>query len=465
MAYAGNVGASVLERPSPTGARKLGPGSRHRVLIIVENLPLPFDRRVWAEARTLQRAGYEVSVICPRGRFAESKYECIEGVHIYRHPLPFEASGRLGYIAEYVGALFWEFVYSIRVWRERGFDAVHACNPPDTIFLIGAFYKYLFGKKFLFDHHDLNPELFEAKFGRRGIVWRVLCFLERLTYQVADLSIAPNASYRRIAIERCRMAQEKVFVVRSGPDLKRVRPVPPDQRWKNGRRFLAAYVGVIGEQEGIDLLISAMDHIVRVRSRTDIQVVLVGDGPQLSAVRPLAQSQGLAEYMTFIGRVDDATLFSVLSTADICVNPDRPSALNDLSTMNKIMEYMTFGKPIVQFDLTEGRISAQDASLYARRGDTADFADKMLALFDDHKQCAAMGAFGAKRLREDLSWSSEAPKLLACYAELFSTMESNDEDEHFDRHRTACSPLASVASDSSSRLLFGSKAKQTSRRR
>jgi glycosyltransferase involved in cell wall biosynthesis len=418
MAFVGEDTREVGAEGAAQSGSTVGLG--RRVLIIVENLPVPFDRRVWTEARTLKAAGYEVSVICPRGPLAQSKYECLDGVHIYRHPLPFEASGKLGYVVEYASALFWEFFYSVRVLRERGFDAVQACNPPDFIFLVGAFYKYLFGKKFLFDHHDLNPELFEAKFGKRGAVWKILCLLERLTFKVADVSIATNESYRRVAIQRGRMASDRVFVVRSGPDLARVRSAPPDDKWKNGRAHLVAYVGVIGEQEGLDLLIEAMEHIVRARARTDVQVVVMGSGPHLSAVKALSESRGLAPYITFAGRVDDATLFTVLSTADVCVNPDRPNPMNDHSTMNKIMEYMALGKPIVQFDLTEGRVSAQGASLYARNTDVGDFGDKIIELLDDPERRHAMGAQGKRRVYEQLSWPHEAPKLLACYDALFA---------------------------------------------
>ena len=393
--------------------------SGRRVLIVVENLPVPFDRRVWAEARTLEAAGYEVTVVCPQGKFAAEQAEVIDGIRIYRHPLPLEAAGKLAYVAEYATSLFWEFVYAFKVFRSTGFDVIHACNPPDLLFVIGATFKYLFGKKFVFDHHDLNPELFEAKFGRRGLVWQVLVLLERCTFAVADISIATNESYYRIATTRGGMPAHRVFTVRSGPDLDRVRERPIDDRWRNQRATMAAYVGVIGEQEGIDLLLRAMDHIVRARDRKDVQLVIVGAGPQLHSVRQLSQHLGLSDYVTFTGRVDDDTLMTILSTADVCVNPDRPNPMNDMSTMNKVMEYMALGKPLVQFDLKEGRVSAQDSSLYARNTDVADFGDKILELMDDPERRVAMGALGRKRVLDELSWSYEAPKLLAAYDALF----------------------------------------------
>ncbi len=390
-----------------------------RVLIIVENLPVPFDRRVWSEATTLVKAGYAVSVICPKGKGATSSYEVIDGVHIYRHPLPLEAEGALGYALEYGAALFWEFLLSLKVARQRGFDVVHACNPPDTIFLIGGFYR-LFGKKFLFDHHDINPELYEAKFNRRDFGWKLMVWLERLSFRTANISIATNESYRDIAITRGGMAPDKVHIVRSGPNLDRVREVAPDPKWRNGRRFVVGYVGVIGKQEGLDLLLDSVEHLVKVRNRDDIQFVICGGGSELEAIKAETVARSLGDYVTYTGRCSDETLFSALSTADICVNPDRPTAMNDKSTMNKIMEYMALGKPIVQYDLREGRFSARDSSLYAKCTEPADFGDKIVELLDDPERRAAMGAIGRERVRTELAWSHEAPKLLAAYGSLFA---------------------------------------------
>jgi glycosyltransferase involved in cell wall biosynthesis len=320
--------------------------------------------------------------------------------------------------------LFWEWLYSLKVFFGRGFDAIHACNPPDLIFLIGAFYKYLFGRRFVFDHHDVNPELFEAKFGRRGFIWRVLLFLERMTFRVADISIATNESYARVAVERGRMQSDCVFVVRSGPDLSRVKSLSPDNSWRNGRAYLVAYVGVIGEQEGIDLLLEAIQYVIFVRQRVDVQFVIMGAGPNLQLMKETCERMKLSEFVKFTGRIDDFTLFTVLSTADVCVNPDRPNAMNDMSTMNKIMEYMALEKPIVQFDLTEGRVSAEAASLYARNIDTADFGEKVLQLVDDPHLRAKMGAFGAHRIHKELAWEYEAPKLIAAYDALFAKKRS-----------------------------------------
>ena len=389
-----------------------------RTLIIVENLAVPFDRRVWQEAKTLRAAGYEVNVICPTGKGWEKRFEEIDGVHIHRYKLPMEGSGALGYLLEYAWALLAQFWLAMRVYRKRGFDILHACNPPDNIFLIALCFKP-FGVRFLFDHHDIGPELYEAKFGKRGLCYRLMLLWERWTFRCADASIATNESYRQIAIERGGMDPENVVVVRSGPDLQRMRRMDPVPELRNGRRFLVGYVGVMGAQEGIDLLLESVRYIVRERERHDVHFTLVGGGTELQDLKTLANSLGVAEYVTFTGRVPDEELLAVLNTADVCVNPDRANAMNDKSTMNKIMEYMALGKPIVQFDLKEGRVSAQEASLYARRNDPIDFAEKLLDLLDAPEQRASMGAYGERRLVEKLSWDYEAPKLLRAYDLLF----------------------------------------------
>jgi glycosyltransferase involved in cell wall biosynthesis len=390
------------------------------VLILVENLPVPFDRRVWQEALTLKGAGYTVSIISPQAPDYEKSYEVIEGVHIHRYrPAPEAASPR-GYLLEYGKALTSTFLLAWRVLFSRGFDVIHACNPPDLFFLIGAFFK-LFGKKFVFDHHDIGPELYEAKFGRRDRFYKLLVWLEYLTFRTADVSLATNMSYREIAIERGRMRPADVYVVRSGPSIERMRILPPDVRLRRGRRFLVGYVGVMGEQEGVDGLLEAVRYIVRDLGRTDIHFALVGGGTSLEGLKALAKTLGVTDYVTFAGRVPDELMLRVLNTADVCVNPDRPNVMNDKSTMNKIMEYMALGKPIVQFDLVEGRFSAQNASLYARPGDNRDFAEKIVALLDDPEKRRLMGQFGRRRVLEQLEWRRQVPSLLAAYASLWRT--------------------------------------------
>ena len=400
-----------------TAAAEIAARPRH-ALILVENLPSPFDRRVWQEACALRAAGYVVSIICPTGHGCEHKFEAIDGIHIYRYNLPVEASGAAGYVLEYAITLAWTFALSWRVLLTRGFDVIHACNPPDLFFLIGGFFK-LFGKKFVFDHHDLNPELYEAKFGRRGFFHRLLLKLECWSFRTADVSLATNESYRRIAVERGRMPPERVFVVRSGPSLERMKILTPDDRLKRGRRYLVGYVGVMGKQEGIDYLLRAVRHIVFYFGRDDIHFGLVGGGTSLEAAKALAHELGVADFVTFTGRVPDGELLAMLNTADICVNPDIANEMNDKSTMNKVMEYMALGKPIVQFDLAEGRYSAQGASLYARQNDALDFAEKIVELLDDPVRRTRMGEYGRRRVEDELEWRHEAPKLLAAYHALW----------------------------------------------
>ena len=390
-----------------------------RILFIVENLPSPFDRRVWQEATTLHQNGYQVSIICPTGKGYEEKYECLDGIHIYRHPLPPEAEGALGYALEYSVALYWEFYLSFKVLFSHGFDAIHACNPPDLIFLVGGFFKFFFHKKFLFDHHDINPELYEAKFGRRDFFYRLMLLCERLTFKTADRSIATNESYKQIAIERGGMHPDKVTVVRSGPKLDRLKIIEPVLALKKGRKYLVGYVGVMGKQEGIDYLLRALQYIVEHKNRTDVHFGLVGGGTELTSLQAYAKALGVEDYVTFTGRVSDQQMLEMLNTADVCVNPDVANEMNDKSTMNKIMEYMALAKPIVQFDLSEGRFSAQEASLYARRNDTKDLAEKILLLLDDQVKRKAMGDFGRNRIITELEWKYEEPKLLEAYRLLF----------------------------------------------
>lgn len=384
------------------------------VLLVVENLPLPFDRRVWQEAKTLKAAGAVVSVICPKGKGFESSYEEIEGVHIHRHSLPIEADGALGFLLEYGAALFWETWLAWKIYFKRGLHVIQGCNPPDLIFLVAMPFKLL-GVKYIFDHHDINPELYEAKFNKRGFFWKLMVLFEKITFKSADVSMATNQSYRKIAIERGGMDPDKVYVVRSGPDLSRLKKVPAVESWKNGREYLVGYVGVMGDQEGIDLLIDAVEHIVRKIGREDVQFCLVGGGPSLAKLKTMVADRDLADFISFTGRAPDQELFEVLSTMDIGVNPDRVNAMNDKSTMNKIMEYMSLEKAMVQFDVTEGRFSAQEASLYAKANDPVDMADKIIELLDDPAKRTKMGAYGRKRVETELDWSHQIEPLLNAY--------------------------------------------------
>jgi glycosyltransferase involved in cell wall biosynthesis len=395
------------------------PGRGRRVLIVVENLPVPFDRRVWAEATTLAAHGYTVSVISPKGKGFEAEYELLDGVHVYRHDLPPEGNSAVGYLREYGSALWNELRLAMKVRRERGIDILHGCNPPDLIFLV-AWVMRLFGVRYLFDHHDICPELYEAKFERRGVLWTAMRLFEWLTFKTAIVSIATNESYAEIARRRGGMKAEDVFVVRSGPKIEKLELRPAREELKKGARYLIGYVGVIGQQEGLDLLVASAEHMIRRMGRTDVHFGIVGGGPALEEVQAEVKARGLESHFTFTGRAPDDLLLDMLNTADVCVNPDRVTPMNDLSTMNKIMEYMTLAKPIVQYELKEGRASAAEASLYARPNDTVDFAEKIVSLLDDPERRAAMGRIGRERVQAALSWAHSVPNLLAAYDRAFA---------------------------------------------
>ncbi len=391
-----------------------------RVLMVVENLPVPLDRRVWLEATTLTEAGYHVSVICPMGRGWDAAYEVIEGVHIYRHPEPPEAhTGAMAYAIEYASAIRHWFRLARVVRHEQGFDVVHGCNPPDLIWLLALRYRFS-GVRYMFDHHDVCPELFEAKFGKKGLLHRVMLFWERITFAFADVSIATNESFRKIAETRGKMAPEDVFVVRSAPLVEKFKQGPADTKLRAGVGTLIGYVGVIGQQEGMDLLVKAAQHLIHDLGHQDVHFAIVGFGPHLKDVQKDVMAKGLDAYFTFTGPLYDTALLKVLNSCDIGVAPDPRNAMNDISTMNKVMEYMTLEKPSVQFDLIEGRASAGDASLYARPNDPKDFADQIAWLIENPKEGFFMGQRGRTRVLDQLSWTHSAPHLLAAYDRIFA---------------------------------------------
>jgi glycosyltransferase involved in cell wall biosynthesis len=390
------------------------PDERPAVCIIVENLTVPFDRRVWQEARALRDDGYRVSVICPKAPGFEKSRETLEGIEIYRHPI-WEASGTLGYFLEYGWALTAEFLLALRAYARTRLRVIQACNPPDTIFLIGLFFK-LFGVRFIFDHHDLNPELFEAKFRRRGFGYKLVCWAERLTFWTANVAIATNESYREVAMVRGGMKRDHTFVVRSCPDLARVRKQAPRLDLLEGRRYMIVYLGVMGPQDGIDLWLHSIASIVHKQKRDDILFVLIGAGTELPQLKKLASQLGLESCTRFTGRISDQDVAAYLSTATAGIAPDPATPMNDKSTMNKILEYMAYGLPIVLYDLTEGRRSAGDAALYAPNDDPEDFAQKVLSLLDSESLRAELGARGRKRIEESLNWGVEKRALLEAYA-------------------------------------------------
>ena len=389
-----------------------------KILIIVENLPVPFDTRVWQEATTLAANGYTVSVICPVGKGYMAKEETLDGVHIFRHPLPPEGNGAIGYFREYGSALREELRLAKKIYREIGFDVIHGCNPPDDIYMVASFFKK-YGVKYVFDHHDICPELFEAKFGStKGLLYKSQVWLERQTYKHCTFAFVTNESYRRIAIERDRMPPERVIVLRSGPKLERLRQLPPDPSIRRGYPYMAGYLGVIGQQEGVEYILQAAQYIKE--RENNVFWGIIGGGPHLEAMKKQAHAMGLDDCVEFTGRVPDEQMLRYLNTADVCVNSDTYNAMNDKSTMNKVLEYMALGKPIVQFDLTEGRYSAQEASLYAKRNDAVDMAEKIRQLLADPELRERMGRYGHERIVNELSWDNTSKALLEGYEKFFT---------------------------------------------
>jgi glycosyltransferase involved in cell wall biosynthesis len=394
---------------------------RQRVLIVVQNLPVPLDRRVWLECRALVAAGYGVSVICPKGP-GDTAFEELEGVRIHKYPPPPPAVGLLSYIFEFLYCWLRTAALAVREYRRVGFAVIQACNPPDTYFALAALFRP-FGVKFVFDHHDLCPEIYTAKYGQAGGgVYRVLCRLERLTFKLADHVISTNGSYRQIAIRRGGRDPESVTIVRSGPDLRRLTRGPAVPQLKEGATYLCTYLGVMGRQDGVDLLLDAVRVVVHEMGRRDCHFALLGFGDCLDDLRRQVARDGLEEWVTFTGRAGDDTVCRYLSTADIGLSPDPKSDFNDLSTMNKTVEYMAFSLPVVAFDLKETRVSAGEAAAYIADGDVTGFAKAIVELLDDPERRAEMGRVGRDRVLQELAWEHQAPRYVAVYDRLLNVM-------------------------------------------
>jgi len=391
------------------------PEKRTAVCIVVENLPVPLDRRVWKEACALRDSGYHVSVICPKGTGrATGSYEELDGIEIHRHP-HWEASGVAGYLLEYGLALAAECYLTLKVFARTRFRILQACNPPDTIFLVALLLK-LFGVRFVFDHHDLSPELFETKFGKgKRPLYLLTRVLEFCSFKVAKVSIATNESFRDIAVTRGSKRLEDVFVVRNCPELVHVDRTPMQADIKKGRLFLVIYVGFMGPQDGLDLLIDSIEDLVKRKRRDDAHFLLVGGGSELPILRGEVNRRGLENFVSFTGQVPYDRVIAYLSCADIGVAPDPKTPMNDNSTMIKILEYMAYGLPTVLFDLKEGRRIAESAALYAEPNDPLDFAGKIAELLDDEKLRQELGACGRRRVEHSLNWEAEKLTLLQAY--------------------------------------------------
>ncbi|MBC2642976.1 MULTISPECIES: glycosyltransferase family 4 protein [unclassified Rhodococcus (in: high G+C Gram-positive bacteria)] len=394
--------------------------SRH-ILILVENLSVPFDRRVWQESSALVEAGYCVTVICPMGTTQDIEPDVtIDGVRILRYPLRAAEGGPLGYLREYGLALWHTTRLALRVRRDDPVDAVHACNPPDLLFLVAALLRPA-GTRFVFDHHDLVPELFLSRFPGGGpILYWATRFLERLTFATADAVISTNDSYRRVALERGRLAPERVTVVRSAPDLSRFVRRDPDPNLKRGKRYLAAYLGVMGPQDGVDYALRALAHLRDRLGRDDLHCIFMGAGDSFDDMVALSEKLGLTDMVEFTGRVPDEFVQRCLSTADVCLAPDPRNPLNDVSTMNKVVEYMAMGRPLVSFDLVESRVSAGESAVYAPANDEAVFAAGIDELLRDPQKRRRMGELGRARVEQQLSWDTSRRALADFYARLFA---------------------------------------------
>jgi glycosyltransferase involved in cell wall biosynthesis len=391
---------------------------RPHVLIIVQNLPVPLDRRVWLECKALGESGYDVSVICPKGP-GDPAYAVLEGVHLYKYAPPPQAVGFLGYVWEFVYCWLRTALLSTRVWRRKPFTVIQACNPPDTYWLLAVLWRP-FGVRFVFDHHDLCPEVFLSRFGKpAGLLGKlqlsVLYWLERRTFRNADRVISTNASYQRIAQTRGDVPAERTTIVRSGPDTRRMRPVDGDESLLRGGKHLVAWLGIMGPQDGVDGVIRVARHVVKDLGRTDVRFALLGFGDCLEELKRLTTEYGLDDYVEFTGRVGPDQITRYLSSASVGLSADPLSPLNDVSTMNKTMEYMAYALPVLAYNLTETVESAGDCAVYVEPGDETGFATALVGLLDDAELRARLGAAGRRRAEAYLDWRPQSQRYVALY--------------------------------------------------
>lgn len=390
------------------------------ILFIVENQPVPYDTRVWAEALDAKDSGYEVSVICPQMEKAPLKREKLNGIEIYRHYFPLEAAGKFAFLLEYSNALFWELLLSLWIFIKKPFHIIHAANPPDHIFIIALIFK-VFGVKYIFDHHDITPENYLAKFGRKDMFYRSILIMEKLTFKTANVVISTNESYKKIAISRGKKHEKEVFVVRNGPRLSSIQFMEPNKNLREGFDFLIVYVGVIGNQEGIENLLNTAKYIVFEKGIKNVKFMIVGTGTSWQEMVNLTQEMGLTKYVEYTGFVPYEKFYEILATADICVNPEFRNDFTDKSTMVKILDYMTFGKPIVLYYTTEGKVTAGEASLYIYENDEIEFAKAIIDLLNDPEKREKMGEIGKRRIFEKLNWEHQRANLKKAYTHLEQT--------------------------------------------
>ena len=392
-----------------------GAGATDRVLIIVQNLPVPFDRRVWLECQALLSAGYRVAVVCPQGR-DDPSYEVVDTVEIYKYRPYAPGGSKASFVAEYLYSFIATAWLTLKARRKGRFSAIQACNPPDIFWPLGLFFRTLEGTRFVFDHHDLCPELYLSRFPEAPkLPYRGLRALERRTHRTADHVISTNDSYRDIAVTRSGKKPADVTVVRTGPDSDRLQRGGVDPALRRGRRYLAAYIGVMGPQDGVDIVVRAADIVVRKLGRDDIAFTLIGSGDCFDDLVALRDRLGLAGHVEFTGRAPDEQVMRIMSTADAGLSPDPKNPLNDVSTMNKTMEYMVFGLPVVAFDLRETRVSAGDAAVYVQPNDEQQYAEAIVALLDDEPRGELMGKYARQRVEHELAWDHQEVTYLGVY--------------------------------------------------
>ena len=396
---------------------KASPAKRDapRILIIVQNLPVPFDRRVWLECQALVSAGYRVAVVCPKGS-GDPAYQVIDSVELYKYRPYAPGGSKVSFIAEYAYSFLATTRGALKARRSGRFAVIQACNPPDIFWPLALAFRALEGTRFVFDHHDLCPELFQSRFpSGPKLPYKGLLALERRTHRAANHVIATNDSYREIAMTRGGKRADEVTVVRTGPDLRRLRPGEPDPELRRGHRYLVAYIGVMGPQDGVDIVVRAADIVVSKLGRDDIAFTLIGSGDCFDDLVALRDELGLAGHVEFTGRAPDEQVMRIMSTADAGLSPDPKNPLNDVSTMNKTMEYMVFGLPVVAFDLRETRVSAGDAAVYVQPNDEQQYAEAIVALLDDEPRRELMGKLARERVEQELAWDHQESAYLGVY--------------------------------------------------
>jgi len=395
-----------------------------RILLLVENNPVPFDKRIWREAQTLKETGAKVFVISPKTDHYNESHETIEGIEVLRYNAYFSKGSKFGYFREYIDAIIKMFYISFRLFIKEGFHVVHVANPPDLLWIIASFYK-LFGTKFIFDEHDLGPESFISRFNiktekKNNLIYKILILMEKISYRLSDTTIVTNESYKSNAINRGKIRSEKIFIVRNGPDMRKFNKVTPNKKWKFGFNYMAAYIGIMGVQDGVDILINAMKYIVNILKRKDICFVLIGSGDEAYKLKSLTKELDLDKYIKFTGRIPDKPALEILSTANVCLSPDPKNPLNEISTMNKIMEYMVCEKPIVSFPLKEAIFSAGDSALYVTDS-SEKFAEGLIYLINHPNIAKKMGKFGYERVKNHLRWEKQQKYLINAYKYLRHT--------------------------------------------